>query len=90
MIFGAHCIRHWSTMQSTISLSCGEAELHGTSKGLQHALGLKTLYADLGLVVKLRIPSDTTAAIGIARRRGLGKLRHLACEDLWIQHKVRN
>ena len=34
--------------------------------------------------------SDETAAIGIARRRGLGKVRHLDVTDLWIQDKVRN
>ena len=34
--------------------------------------------------------SDATAAIGIARRRGMGKLRHLDCEDLWIQSKIRS
>ena len=30
------------------------------------------------------------AAIGIARRRGLGKIRHLDVEDLWVQSKVRD
>ena len=90
VLFGSHCIRHWSTTQSTISLSSGEAELHGISKGMQHALGLQSLYKDLGLRVELRVHSDATAAIGIARRRGLGKLRHLDCEDLWIQQKVRS
>ena len=90
MLFGAHCNRHWSTTQSPISLSSGEAELHGISNRMQHALGLKSLCADLGLVVELKVHSNATAAIGIARRRGLGKLRHLDCEDLWIQQKVRN
>ena len=28
------------------------------------------------------------AAIGIARRRGLGKIRHIDVEDLWVQEKV--
>lgn len=27
--------------------------------------------------------------IGIARRRGLGKIRHLDVGDLWVQAKVR-
>ena len=40
--------------------------------------------------VKIRLRSDATAAIGIARRRGLGKLRHLDVEDLWCQEKVRD
>ena len=29
------------------------------------------------------------AAIGICRRRGLGRVRHLAVADLWIQERVR-
>ena len=33
--------------------------------------------------------SDATAAIGICRRKGLGKIRHLATTDLWIQDQVR-
>ena len=53
-------------------------------------MGLRCRYKDLGLTLKLRVHSDATAAMGIARRRGLGKLRHLDCEDLWIQSKVRS
>ena len=33
--------------------------------------------------------SDATAAIGISRRRGLGKVRHLATADLWMQDRIR-
>ena len=33
--------------------------------------------------------SDATAAIGIARRKRLGKIRHLDVSDLWTQDKVR-
>ena len=87
---GGHCIRHYPMTQSTISLSSGEAELHGIGKGIAHALGLQTLCRDLGVHMQLRVHSDATAAIGIARRRGLGKLRHLHCEDLWIQQQIRS
>ena len=38
----------------------------------------------------INIWSDATAAIGIARRKGLGKIRHLACTDLWVQDKIRS
>ena len=89
-MLGTHCIRHWSTTQSTVSLSSGEAELHGISKGVQHGLGIKSLFKDLGMNMGITVHSDATAAIGIARRRGLGKLRHLDCEDLWLQQKIRN
>ena len=60
---GNHWARHYATTQSTISLSSGEAEL------IQHAMGLRAMYKDLGLGLKLRVHSDAAAAIGIARRR---------------------
>ena len=31
--------------------------------------------------------TDATAAIGIARRRGMGRIRYLDVTDLWIQEK---
>jgi hypothetical protein len=40
--------------------------------------------------LKIHVHSDATAAIGIAKRRGLGKIRHLHCTDLWVQEKVRD
>ena len=57
---------------------------------MHHAMGPRAMYKDSGLGLKLRVHSDATAAIGIARRRGLGKLHHLDCEDPWIQSKVRS
>ena len=38
----------------------------------------------------ITVHSDATAAIGIARRKGLGKIRHLDVTDLWIQDKIRS
>ncbi len=32
---------------------------------------------------------DATAAIGVAQRVGLGKLRHLETQSLWLQEAVR-
>ena len=52
-------------------------------------LGMQSLILDLGFKVKVRVHSDACAAIGIARRRGLGRVRHLHVEDLWVQSKVR-
>ena len=76
--------------QTTIALSSGEAELHGITKGMSHAIGMQSLCRDLGWQYKIRVHSDATAAIGIARRRGLGKIRHLDVEDLWVQAKDRD
>jgi hypothetical protein len=89
MIAGCQ-VKHWRKTQSTIALSSGEAELSGIGSGMAQALGVQSLCADMGWQLKPRLHSDATAAIGIAKRRGLGKIRHLHCTDLWVQEKVRN
>ena len=86
---GGHCLKHYSTTQTTIALSSGEAELHGISKGFSNALGSQALARDLGFDYKIRVHSNAAAAIGIARRRGLGRIRHLDVEDLWVQDCLR-
>ena len=81
---GGHCICHWST----VSLSSGEAELTGICKGAATAIGLCAVARDLGIKMKIVLKTDATAAIGMARRLGIGKVRHLDTSLLWIQQKV--
>ena len=50
---------------------------------------MRSLCKDLGLEMTLAVYTDATAAIGICRRRGLGRVRHLSVADLWVQDKVR-
>ena len=88
-MLGTHSLKHWSTTQSTIALSSGEAELSGICKGASTALGLQALALDLGIKLRIEILTDATAAIGICRRRGLGKIRHLHVSDLWIQDRLK-
>ena len=90
MCRGQHLVQHWSATQSTVAVSSGEPELGGICRGASIALGLQSLAADLGIPFKIKIYTDATAAIGICRRRGLGKVRHLAVADLWIQDKMRS
>ena len=52
-------------------------------------MGLRSVAKDLGLDWKLTVLTDATAAIGVCKRRGLGKIRHLHTADLWIQDKLR-
>ena len=69
--------------------SSGEAELTGIVKGASHSLGFQALAEDMGMTLSLHVLSDATAAIGICRRRGLGKIRHLHVSDLWIQERLK-
>ena len=86
---GSHPVKHWSTTQTTIALSSGEAELGGICRGASIALGLQSLARDLGIDLKVQIFTDATAAIGICRSRGLGKIRHLHVADLWVQDRLK-
>ena len=44
---------------------------------------------DLNVDLPVRAWTDSSAALGIASRSGLGKLRHLETHTLWLQEKVR-
>ena len=84
-------MRSWSSTQNTIALSSAESELYAMSKCAQHALHLKSMGEDFGIVLKPLIRSDASAALGIAYRRGLaGKTRHVQVQYLWIQQEVAN
>ena len=88
--FGAHTLKTWSSTQATVALSSAEAELYALTKGAAQALGFITLMADMGVQVKATVHTDASAAIGIARRAGLGKLRHLNVRYLWLQHELQS
>ena len=89
ILWGSGVLKTWSKTQATIALSSGEAELAAVVKGATEALGMQAVLADFGITVNLSMFSDATAAIGMVRREGLGRVRHLATADLWIQQRVR-
>ena len=73
-----------------LALSSGESELGALTKACTEGLGMKALLDDFQVQVEIKVLSDATAAIGMVRRLGLGKVRHLAVADLWIQQRVRS
>jgi hypothetical protein len=89
VMLGSHAIKHWSSTQSSVALSSGEAEFAGVIRGSGQGLGYQALLRDFGVDVSLRVWTDSSAAIGICNRQGLGKLRHLDTHTLWIQQAVR-
>ena len=89
-MLGNHLTKAWSTTQAVIAISSGEAEYYGMVKGGSIGLGTRALAQDLGMHVKIRLHSDASAAIGIANRKGLGRVRHIEVNQLWLQDKVAN
>ena len=88
-MIGQHCIRTWSSTQPSVTLSSGEAEYYGLVKAAGAGLGHQALMADLEVDLPVRAWTDSSAALGIATRSGLGKIRHLETHTLWLQEKVR-
>ena len=43
---------------------------------------------ELGWNYEVKIQVDANATIGTLHRRGLGKLRHVEVEELWLQQEV--
>ncbi len=67
----------------------GEAERGAEGRGVSEALGLKGVARDRGVDLQPEVQADSSAAIGICRRSGIGKVRHLAVAQLWVQDLVR-
>ena len=44
---------------------------------------------DLHVPAEIRLLEDSSAAKGIAERSGLGKVRHIEVNQLWLQQKIR-
>ena len=88
-MWGKHLIKSWSSTQTVVALSSGEAEYYGMVKGASVALGLQAVLSDFDVHCGIVLKSDASAAIAIASRRGLGKVRHIEVRQLWLQDKVR-
>ena len=60
-------------------------------RGASYSPGMRSLASDLGMdsdQIFIEVFTDSSAARGIAIRRGLGKVRHIAVCQLWLQDKV--
>ena len=87
-MYGSHCIKHSSNVQTTVSLSSGESEFYAIVKASAVGLSQQALLHDWGIQVNLRILSDSSAARGTCSRQGLGQTRHVQTRYLWVQEKV--
>ncbi len=90
IMVGAHTVKSWSSTQTSVALSSGEAEFNGVVRGSSAGLGYQSLMKDLGQELPLRVWTDSSAAMGTCARQGLGKLRHLDTHTLWVQQAVRS
>ena len=87
-MLGSHLVRTYSKTQSTIAKSSGESELYALVRASAEGLGIATLLSDFGIKdPRVSVGMDASAAIGIAQRVGLNKVRHVEVDVLWIQEQ---
>ena len=89
-MLGTHFIKSWSSTQTSVSFSSWESEFYGVVKAGGISLGYQALLRYVGIRLPVRVWTDSTATIGICGRQGLGKLRHIDTQCLWIQQRVRD
>ena len=87
-MLGSHMIKSWSSTQAAIALPSGEAEYYALVKGASVGIGAQSMLSELLVKTDLRVITDASAAIGISKRRGLGKVRHIDVRQRWAQNKV--
>ena len=63
--------------------------MYALTAGCSEGLGPTAMAKDYGRQMAAVVHVDASAAIGITQRKGLGKLRHLDTQSLWIQDAVR-
>ena len=68
-----------------MALSSAEAELHAMVAASAETLGIVALMSDMGMEVEGEVFSDSTAALSIVQRQGIGKLGHVRTQALWVQ-----
>ena len=80
-MFGKHCLKTFSRTQDGIALSSGEAEFVAIVEAACTGLGIQAMLSDMGIKVKIRIMTDSSAAKSMVSRRGVGRVRHLDVKD---------
>ena len=83
-MIGEHMVKSGCTTQAVIALSSGEAEYYGLVKGSSIGLGIRGIMSDLGVNGKVNILTDSSAAKGISARKGVGRVRHIEVNQLWV------
>ena len=87
IMLGTHCIKSWSSTQKNITLSSGEAELVAVIKMSTEIIGVTQLAHEWGMEWSGEVFVDSSAALGIVKRKGNCKMRHIRIGQLWVQDK---
>ena len=78
----------WSRGQSVVAQSSGEAEFYAIIAGAHEGLAVQSTLAEIGINLKLRVWSDSSAARTMCHRLGAGSLKHVETKHFHIQEML--
>ena len=84
-----HLVDSWVASDQVRASSSGEAELYGIVDGSARGIFTMHMYEEMGRTINIDVETDSTAAIGMCSRTGVGKTRHIHVRWLWIQDAIR-
>ena len=87
---GEHLVDSWVASDQMRTSSSGEAQLYRIVDGLTRRIFTKHMYEKMGRTINIDVETDSTAAIGMCFRTGVGKIRHIQVRWLWIQDAIRD
>ena len=90
IVHGNHLIKAWTKQQSVVATSTADSELYAGNRAATESMGVEAFAKDLGRVVPIRRHVDSSAALSIISRTGLGKAKHIEIQYLWLQEAAHN
>jgi hypothetical protein len=75
--------------QTLVSWSSAEAEFYGSVSGAAEALHFQKLLEFLRWQLRITLHSDSSGAIAIAQRLGVGSVKTTETKTLWLQERLR-
>ena len=78
-----------SRRQAIVATSSGVAEYYAATAVAEDILYFKSMLEFMGFTVAATLLTDSSAARGIARREGVGKVRSLEARVLWLQQAIK-
>ena len=83
-------IKHIVRKQKVVAESSAEAELHAAGMTASEALGVRSLFLDMGISTEVTVCIDAQATMHMLHREGIGRAKHIEVGYLWIQEAVRS
>ena len=85
MFYGRRLLKTWCKQQTVVATSSAEAELYAASKAISEAIAVQSLLSDLGVDAHVHVYTDSSSALSLIQRTGLGKAKHIDVHRLWLQ-----